>query len=210
MSAYSLLKRVIDIVVSIIALPVFLVILAIMAILIKLEDGGPIFYNADRMGQHGVPFKMHKFRSMKVDAPDIRSDDGSTFNSPDDPRQTRIGAFMRRTSIDETPQILDVLMGRMSIVGPRPDDLIESQLYTPEEARRLDVPPGITGYAQAYGRNSLPRKERLALDVHYVENRSLALDARIFLKTLASVFTQEGVYTESGAVLSDEDEKPGK
>ena len=113
-------KRVLDLLLAILALPFVLLLIAIAAPLIWLEDRGSVFYNAKRMGRNGRPFKMFKLRSMKVNAPDLRNADGSTFNSSDDPRVTRIGRFMRKTSIDEIPQILNVLIGDMSFVGPRP------------------------------------------------------------------------------------------
>ena len=109
---------------------------------------------------------------------------------------TKIGAFMRKTSLDEFPQFLNVLKGDMSIIGPRPDLDSEMALYQGDEGRKLEVTPGITGYAQAYGRNSLPWHDRLALDVYYVDHLSFLLDAKIFFKTFATVFKQEGIYVE--------------
>ena len=122
--------------------------------------------------------------------------DGSTYNGPDDPRMTKIGAFMRRTSIDEMPQFLNVLIGNMSVIGPRPDLERETLLYEGNEGEKLLVKPGITGYAAAYGRNSLPWHDRLAMDVHYVHNMSFAFDVKIFFKTIFTVFKQEGVFVE--------------
>ena len=123
-------------------------------------------------------------------------EDGSTYNGADDPRMTKIGAFMRKTSLDEFPQFLNVLKGDMSIIGPRPDLDSEMALYQGDEGRKLEVTPGITGYAQAYGRNSLPWHDRLALDVYYVDHLSFLLDVKIFFKTFATVFKQEGIYVE--------------
>ena len=114
------IKRILGILLSIAGLPVFMIIFIIVAPLIVLEDKGPVFYNAPRLGKDGQIFKMFKFRSMKVHAPDIRNEDGTTFNSKDDPRVTRIGRFLRKTSLDETPQLLNVLIGNMSFIGPRP------------------------------------------------------------------------------------------
>lgn len=189
-------KRIFDLILSCCALPLFLIVFIGVAVAIKLEDGGPIFYNADRMGKDHNHFKMYKFRSMKVNAPDIRTEDGSTYNSPTDPRLTKVGAFIRKTSIDELPQLLNVLNGTMSLIGPRPDDLKESQLYEGDEPRKLDVLPGITGYTQAYFRNSIPFKERLAHDVYYVDNISFGLDVKIFIQTIKAVFKQENVFVE--------------
>ena len=137
---------------------------------------------------------MYKFRSMKVNAPDIRNEDGSTFNSKDDPRLTKIGRLIRETSIDETPQILNILKGDMSFIGPRPDLPDQIELYEGEEKRKLEVKPGITGYSQAYYRNSVPWKERIRNDIFYVDNMSFWLDVKIFLMTIMSVFRREAVF----------------
>lgn len=190
-------KRLCDIVVSLIALPFVLLIIAILAPFIHFEDGGPVFYNAPRVGKDGKDFKMYKLRSMKVNAPDLVMEDGSTYNGADDPRMTKIGAFMRKTSLDEMPQFLNVLNGTMSVVGPRPDLRRETELYEGNEGMKLLVKPGITGYAAVYGRNSLPWHERLALDVYYVEHVNFLLDVKVFFKTFSTVFAQEGIYVEN-------------
>lgn len=190
-------KRLCDIVVSLIALPFVLLIIAILAPFIHFEDGGPVFYNAPRVGKDGQDFKMYKLRSMKVNAPDLVMEDGSTYNGADDPRMTKIGAFMRKTSLDEMPQFLNVLNGTMSVVGPRPDLRRETELYEGNEGMKLLVKPGITGYAAVYGRNSLPWHERLALDVYYVEHVNFLLDVKVFFKTFSTVFAQEGIYVEN-------------
>ena len=191
-------KRLLDIVVGLIALPFVLIIIAILAPIIKHEDAGPVFYNAPRVGKDGVDFKMYKLRSMRVNAPDLVMEDGSTYNGADDPRMTKIGAFMRKTSLDEMPQFLNVLKGDMSVVGPRPDLRRETELYEGEESLKLKVKPGITGYAAVYGRNSLPWKQRLKLDVYYVKNVTFLLDVKVFFRTFATVFAQEGIYVEEG------------
>ena len=189
-------KRACDLVVGVVALPFVLLAIAILAPLIHFEDKGPVFYNAPRVGLGGRDFTMYKLRSMKVNAPDLVMEDGSTYNGADDPRMTRVGAFMRKTSLDEMPQFLNVLKGDMSVVGPRPDLRRETELYQGDEHLKLTVKPGITGYAAVYGRNSLPWHDRLALDVFYVRNVSFALDAKVFFKTFATVFKQEGVFVE--------------
>lgn len=189
-------KRCCDLVVGIVALPFVLVLIAVLGIMIYAEDKGPVFYNAERVGKNGRGFVMYKLRSMRVNAPDLVMDDGSTYNGADDPRMTRIGAFMRKTSLDEFPQFLNVLKGDMSVVGPRPDLRRETELYRGNEGRKLEVKPGITGYAAVYGRNSLPWRERLKLDVYYVEHMSFALDLKVFFMTFATVFKQEGIYVE--------------
>ena len=189
-------KRLLDIVIGVIALvPVCLVIL-IFGIAIKLEDGGPVFYNAPRVGKDGRDFIMDKLRSMRVNAPDLVMEDGSTYNGADDPRMTKVGALLRKTSLDELPQFLNVLKGDMSVVGPRPDLRRETELYTGEEGLKLTVKPGITGYAAVMGRNSLPWHDRLTLDVYYVKHISFALDAKVFFRTFTTVFKQEGIYVE--------------
>lgn len=192
-------KRALDITLSLVALPFVGLALAILAPFIYFEDKGPIFYNAPRMGKDRKPFTMYKLRSMKVNAPDLIMEDGSTYNGADDPRMTRVGAFMRKTSLDELPQFINVLKGDMSIIGPRPDLERECELYEGDEGRKLEVRPGITGYAAVYGRNSLPWKQRLALDVYYVDHVTFALDIKIFFKTFVTVFGQEGVYVDSSS-----------
>lgn len=189
-------KRVLDILIGLVALPFVLIIIAVLAPIIKHEDSGPVFYNAPRVGKDGVYFKMYKLRSMRVNAPDLVMEDGSTYNGADDPRMTKIGAFMRKTSLDEMPQFLNVLKGDMSVVGPRPDLRRETELYEGEEGLKLSVKPGITGYAAVYGRNSLPWKQRLSLDVYYVKHISFWLDVKVFFRTFATVFAQEGIYVE--------------
>ena len=191
-------KRLLDLGLSLIALPFVLVALAFLAPLIHFEDKGPVFYNAPRVGKGGRPFVMYKLRSMKVNAPDLLMEDGSTYNGADDPRMTRIGAFMRKTSLDELPQVLNVIKGDMSLIGPRPDLQREVDLYQGDDGLKLAVKPGITGYAAVYGRNSLPWRERLKLDVYYVRNLSFRLDAKVFFRTFAVVLGQEGIYVEDG------------
>lgn len=189
-------KRICDLAVGIVALPFVLIIIAVLAPIIHFEDKGPVFYNAPRVGKDGRDFKMYKLRSMRVNAPDLVMEDGSTYNGADDPRMTKIGAFMRRTSLDEIPQFLNVLKGDMSVVGPRPDLRRETELYEGDEGEKLTVKPGITGYAAVYGRNSLPWHDRLALDVYYVRNVTFVLDVKVFFRTFATVFKQEGIYVE--------------
>lgn len=196
-------KRICDLVVSIVALPFVLIIIAVLAPIIHFEDKGPVFYNAPRVGKDGRDFKMYKLRSMRVNAPDLVMEDGSTYNGADDPRMTKIGAFMRRTSLDEIPQFLNVLKGDMSVVGPRPDLRRETELYEGDEGEKLTVKPGITGYAAVYGRNSLPWHDRLALDVYYVRNVTFALDVKVFFRTFTTVFKQEGIYVEEAASKSE-------
>ena len=147
-------KRVFDIIIGLLGFPFFLIAFLVFSPIIKLTDKGPVFYNAERIGRNGKLFKMYKFRSMYVNAPDIRLADGSTFNGEDDPRVTKIGKFIRATSIDEVPQILNILNGTMSLIGPRPDPPDWLDKY-PEDIRVfLTVRPGLTGYSQAYYRRT--------------------------------------------------------
>lgn len=190
-------KRMLDLLIAIIAMPFWIVILLVVGTAIYLSDRGPVFYNAARLGKNGKVFKMYKFRSMKVNAPDIRNEDGSTFNSEDDFRLTKIGKFIRKTSIDETPQILNILKNDMSIIGPRPDLPEHFNSYSEEDKRKLDVLPGVTGYNQAYFRNSAEWKDRLKNDVFYVNNLSFRLDIQILFKTIETIVFKRGIYVDS-------------
>ena len=202
-------KRAFDIVIGLVAMPFLGLLLLIAAPAIKHEDKGPVFYNAPRVGKGGEEFLMYKLRSMKVNAPDLVMEDGSTYNGADDPRMTKVGAWLRKTSLDEFPQFINVLKGDMSVIGPRPDLAREVELYRGDEHEKLLVKPGITGYAAVYGRNSLPWHDRLALDVYYVRHVSFALDLKVFFRTFATVFKQEGIYVEtqdSAATTKEADE----
>lgn len=194
------IKRILDFIIGLIALPFIIVITLIMAPIIYINDKGPIFYNASRLGRNGKPFKMYKFRSMMVNAPDIRNKDGSTYNGDDDPRVTKVGRFMRKTSIDELPQFLNVLLGDMSLIGPRPDPLDDMEIYTEHQKKKLNVRPGITGYNQAYYRNSVEQNEKFDHDVYYAENISFFLDIKIFFKTIATILTRDNVYNDASSL----------
>lgn len=194
------IKRILDFIIGLIALPFIVVITLIMAPMIYFNDKGPIFYNASRLGKNGKPFKMYKFRSMMVNAPDIRNKDGSTYNGDDDPRVTKVGRFMRKTSIDELPQFLNVLLGDMSLIGPRPDPLDDMEIYTEHQKKKLNVRPGITGYNQAYYRNSVEQNEKFEHDVYYAENISFFLDIKIFFKTIATILTRDNVYNDASSL----------
>lgn len=194
------IKRILDFMIGLIALPFIVVITLIMAPIIYINDKGPIFYNASRLGKNGKPFKMYKFRSMMVNAPDIRNKDGSTYNGDDDPRVTKVGRFMRKTSIDELPQFLNVLLGDMSLIGPRPDPLDDMEIYTEYQKKKLNVRPGITGYNQAYYRNSVEQNEKFEHDVYYAENISFFLDIKIFFKTIATILTRDNVYNDASSL----------
>lgn len=187
-------KRLIDIIVSICVLPFVLFSILLFGSIIYLSDKGDIFYNADRVGKNGKVFTMFKLRSMKINSPDIRNSDGSTFNSNTDPRVTRVGRFLRKTSIDELPQFINVLLGDMSIIGPRPNlPTVSFDELSILEKRRLEVKPGITGYNQAYYRNSVDTLEKYRNDVFYVENISFFMDVKIFIHTIISVIKRENI-----------------
>ena len=188
------LKRTFDFILALIALPFWLIILIIIGPIIYFQDKGSIFYNAPRLGKDGKIFKMYKFRSMKINAPDIRNEDGSTYNGEEDPRLTKIGKFIRKTSIDELPQILNVLLGDMSFVGPRPDLPEAVELYGETEKRKLEVKPGISGYNQAYYRNSIEAQKRWENDVYYVDNLTMLLDIKIFFKTISCILVRKNVF----------------
>ena len=192
-------KRVIDILIGLIALPFVLFVIVVFGPIIYLTDKGPIFYNANRAGKDYKPFKMFKLRSMYVNSPDLKNPDGSTFNSDNDPRVTPIGSFLRKTSLDEFPQFLNVLLGDISFIGPRP------QLYLPEKypnglpeymKKSFTVKPGVTGYAQAYFRNSITNEDKFKWDGFYAENISFMMDLKIILKTIKSVLFRENINTE--------------
>jgi len=190
-------KRLFDLLISLLALPFVLLTILIFGPIIFLTDRGPIFYCGKRIGKNGKPFKMIKFRSMKVNAPDIRLEDGSTYNGEDDPRVTKIGKFLRKTSIDELPQFLNVLIGQMALIGPRPDPIDFLDKYPEDIKFFLTVRPGITGYSQAFFRNSADGYEKMKNDAYYAKNISFSLDVKIFFKTIATVFKHENTYKDT-------------
>lgn len=193
-------KRLFDIIISLIGLPFFAIIFIVIAPIIYFTDKGPVFYSAPRLGKGGKTYKMLKFRSMKVNAPDIRNADGSTYNGADDPRVTGIGKIIRKTSLDETPQLLNVLKGDMSLVGPRAFLAGGNEKFEEMDAqrqKRLAVRPGITGYSQAYFRNSIGLEEKINYDCFYVDNISLPMDIKILFKTATSVLKHENIYVKA-------------
>ena len=206
-------KRLLDIVISLIALPFLVLVILIFAPIIYFTDKGPVFYNAPRMGMNGKVFKMFKLRSMKVNAPVLKNADGSTYSGDDDPRVTKIGRIMRKTSVDELPQIINVLLGHMSFVGPRPN-LATGKYEEFDEVRkkRLTVRPGITGYSQAYFRNSIPQEKKFENDCYYVDHVSFIFDIRILIQTVLSVLGSKNInYQESiGKNVDEEDDKRNK
>ncbi|MDQ0883012.1 sugar transferase [Peribacillus sp. V2I11] len=193
-------KRILDILICIIGFPVFLILCCVFGLLIKIEDRGPIFYKADRIGKDSKTYKMYKFRSMRTNAPTLLNPDGSTYNSKDDSRVTKIGKLIRETSIDETPQILNVLKGEMSIIGPRASLASVLDTYQEDEIDKMKVRPGITGYTQAYYRNGLTNREKRLKDAWYANNISFVLDIKIFFKTIVTVIRRDGIYTSPAQI----------
>ena len=190
------IKRIIGFLIALIVLPIFAIIYIVVAPLIYFEDKGPVFYNGERIGRNGKIFKMHKFRSMKVNAPDIRLADGSTYNGKNDPRVTRIGRILRETSLDETPQLLNILKGEMSFIGPRPDPPDWLEKYPDELRVFLKARPGITGYSQAYYRNSDDSYEKIVHDAYYAQHITFWNDIKILFKTIQTVLKHDNIYRE--------------
>lgn len=201
--AGDLTKRFIDITVSLTALillsPVFLVV----ATIIKLTDRGPVLFWQQRIGKWGQPFRFPKFRSMVVNAEAVRAslladnqhgDSGITFKIKHDPRITRIGRIIRKTSIDELPQLWCVLKGQMSLVGPRPALASEVARYTQDDRRRLSITPGLTCFWQVSGRSDIPFAEQCRMDVEYIEQQSVTTDIKLLAKTIPAVISGKGAY----------------
>ncbi len=195
------LKRAIDILVSGLGLIALSPLLALIALAIRLDSPGPVLFRQTRIGRNGKPFTIYKFRSMVVNAEEMQDQlrklneaDGPLFKIKDDPRRTRVGRFLRRTSLDELPQLYNVLRGDMSLVGPRPALPEEVAQYQEWHKKRLEVSPGITGLWQVSGRSKLSFDEMVLLDIYYVENWSPALDLRILLKTIPLVLLGDGAY----------------
>jgi Sugar transferases involved in lipopolysaccharide synthesis len=189
------LKRVFDVVVSAIALVALAPVMGLIALAVWRMMGRPVLFRHVRPGLHGKPFVMYKFRTMR----DLRDAAGEL--PPDETRLTPFGRWLRATSLDELPELLNVLRGEMSLVGPRPLLMEYLERYTPEQARRHEVKPGITGWAQIHGRNNLSWDERFKLDVWYVDNWSLWLDVKILWRTLWMVLRREGISAQGHATM---------
>lgn len=187
-------KRMLDLLIGILCIPFLFLALLVVSPLIKLSDGGKVFYLSTRLGKDLKPFKMYKFRTMKEGAPDIRNSDGSTYNSDNDDRVTKIGSILRKTSIDEIPQIINVLLGNMSLIGPRPSPLGNENSYTQFELEKFNAKPGITGLNQATLRNGATREQRMENDVFYVNNISFLLDVKILFWTAMNVLVRKNIY----------------
>ena len=199
-------KRVIDIIGAVVLLPFVVLEIIILAPIIWLTDKGPVFYNANRAGKGYKPFKMFKLRSMYVNSPDLKNPDGSTFNSDNDPRVTPIGRIMRKTSLDEFPQFLNILIGDMSFVGPRPklyhaEKTLDS--FEGDKRKSYSVKPGVTGYAQAYYRNSITQDEKYHWDAYYSDNISFWMDGKIIWQTIVSVLGRKNINTNYNVNAND-------
>lgn len=190
-----MIKRVFDLVISLSALLLLMPIIIVVSLLIRFKLGSPILFTQDRPGLNGQIFKMLKFRTM-LDAKDMQ---GNLL--PDDVRMTKFGAFLRSTSLDELPGLFNVLKGDMSLVGPRPLLVQYLSLYSPEQARRHNVRPGITGWAQVNGRNAISWEQKFKLDAWYVDNQSFLLDFKILLLTVKKVFVREGISADGHVTI---------
>ncbi|NLK22322.1 MAG: sugar transferase [Epulopiscium sp.] len=189
-----ILDKIIGFILLLITTPIFLII----SIGIKLTSRGPVFFIQKRVGKDGKDFDIYKFRTMIQNAENIGT---GIYTEEKDPRITNIGRILRKTSLDELPQLFNILKGDMSIIGPRPTLRYQVEKYTPHQMQRLKMRPGVTGLAQVRGRNSLPWDKRIEYDVEYINNYSLWLDFKIVLKTIKVVLTAEGVYGKRDEIM---------
>lgn len=190
-------KHLIDLIFTFLALLFLAPLFVLVALLVSLSPGSTVIFKQVRPGKHKNPFTLYKFRTMT----DCRDDNGNLF--PDEDRLTRVGRIMRRISLDELPELLNVLKGEMSLVGPRPLLMRYLDRYTPEQARRYEVKPGITGWAQVNGRNAITWEEKFKYDVWYVDNRSLWLDIRIIFMTIIKIMKREGISQPGHATMEE-------
>lgn len=195
---YPIIKRVTDIIISLSALILLSPLLLIVSFLILIDSKGPVIFKQDRVGKNGKIFKMYKFRSMVVNAEELKKKlekknemTGPMFKIKEDPRITKIGKFIRKTSIDELPQLINIIKGEMSLVGPRPSLPSEVEKFEPWMMERLDVLPGLTCYWQVMGRNSIGFKEWMELDIKYVRERNCWIDIKLIFKTFFVIFGDE-------------------
>ena len=199
---YLSVKRLLDLIGSLAVIALLSPVMAVIALLVKLYDGGPVLYRHTRVGHRGREFSCYKFRSMAPDADAVKStiqelndhDDHRTFKMRDDPRVTPLGRLLRKTSLDELPQLWNIIAGDMSLVGPRPPVPAEVAVYSPADMERLSVKPGLTCIWQVSGRSHIPFPEQLQMDLEYIENRSLLLDLKLIARTVPAVLSAHGAY----------------
>ncbi len=197
---YISIKRAIDVIISLIGLILLSPIFLLLAIIIKIDSKGPVFFSHTRYGKNGKKFKMYKFRTMYENAQDMIKDFTpeqmkewkENFKLKDDPRITKVGKFLRKTSLDELPQIVNIIKGDLSIIGPRPVIEEELEKYGDNKDKFLSVTPGLTGYWQANGRSSTTYEQRMEMELYYIDHISPKLDVKIFFKTIESVIKKEG------------------
>ncbi|MBP3442932.1 MAG: sugar transferase [Clostridia bacterium] len=193
---YKYIKRGMDFTVALTALIILSPLMLIVAFLIKLNRDGPVFFRQERPGLDGKIFTVYKFRTMSVKTCDEQGRELSDFE-----RMSKIGNFLRKTSVDELPQFINILKGDMSFIGPRPLLTEYLPLYTPEQMRRHEVRPGISGWAQVNGRNTITWEEKFRFDVEYVDNISLKMDIKIFIKTILNVLKQDGINSDNANTM---------
>lgn len=196
---YDFSKRVFDFATSAFAILFFAIPMLVIAILIRLDSKGAAIFTQERAGKKAKPFNIYKFRTMKADVDPY----GASPKAGHDPRLTKIGIFLRESSLDELPQLINVLLGQMSIVGPRPLYLQQICEWSTHEKRRLEVKPGLTGLAQVSGRGALTREAKLSLDVEYVENRAFGYDLKIIIKTATQIFGKNEIYEKKYSQSQD-------
>lgn len=197
---YLIIKRIIDVILSFLGIIILSPVFLIIAILIKIDSKGPVFFSHKRIGKNGKEIKIYKFRTMCENAEDMIKDFDEeqmrefkeNYKLTNDPRITRVGKVLRKTSLDELPQILNILKGELSIIGPRPVVEEELEKYGVQKIKFLSVTPGLTGYWQANGRSNTTYEERMQMELYYVDNMSFWLDIKIFFKTFIAVFKKEG------------------
>jgi len=193
---YRFIKRVLDFVIALAMLIVFSPLMLLACILIKSNNDGPILFKQKRPGKNGKIFTVYKFRTMSVHTHDKDGRELSDFE-----RMSKVGNLLRKTSVDELPQLINILKGEMSFIGPRPLLVEYLDLYTPEQMRRHEVSPGISGWAQANGRNTLTWEEKFEHDVYYVDNLSFSLDMKIFFMTIMNVLKQDGINSDNANTM---------
>lgn len=198
--SYRIVKRIMDVILCLVASVILLPFILVIALIIKLDSNGPVFFIHNRIGYRGRPLPLLKFRTMKTDAeaeianftPEQKTEWEANFKLDNDPRITRFGRFLRKTSIDELPQLLNIIRGELSIVGPRPVIAVELEKYGENKDKFLSVKPGLTGYWQAYARSNCSYEQRMEMELYYVENASLKWDIKIILATVLAVLRKTG------------------